>query len=249
MLARRSALDVADLPTLYLLPGLGSIPALYDLQREAIPSARVLEWADPHADEPLPHYVRRIAALIDTDAPFFLGGVSFGGMLACEVAKIKPPLAVLMIGGVAQASEVPPYVMPIAALAATVPPGGILRLARHTPLVRYLLGPMTPASMPILNRLIESASSDLIGWQIRSLSFWAHATAPPVQVHRIHGRLDRVLPPRFIKGIDKLIEGGGHLISLTHHHIVNRWLIETMSREWRAATQPPPARVRLSRTG
>jgi pimeloyl-ACP methyl ester carboxylesterase len=217
-----------DLPPLYLLPGLGSIPELYDLQRRAIPSVRVLEWPDPHGNEPLLHYVRRITRLIDTDAPFFLGGVSFGGMLACEVAKIKRPLAVMMIGGVAQADEVPPYVVPLARLASKFPPTSILALAQHTPMVRYLLGPMTPQSMPILNKLINSASPDLIGWQIGSLPHWEHATPPPVPVHRIHGRLDRVLPPRFIKGIDRLIEGGGHLINLTHAHVVNKWLVETM---------------------
>src|SRR5688500_10353046 len=183
-----------DLPTLYLLPGLGSVPALYDPQREAIASVRVIEWPDPHADEDLPHYVRRIADLIDTDGPFFLGGVSFGGMLACEVAKISPPLAVLMIGGVAQAGEVPPYVLPTARLAAMVPPESIIWLARNTPLVRYLLGPMTPRSMPLLDKLIHSASPEMVGWQIKALQHWKHATAPPVPVHRIHGRLDRVLP-------------------------------------------------------
>src|SRR5688572_31131572 len=112
MPASASALCMTELPPLYLLPGLGSIPDLYDLQRRAIPNVRVIEWPPPHADEPLLDYVRRIARLIDMTGTFFLGGVSFGGMLGCEVAKIKRPLAVLMIGGVAQAGEVPPYVVP-----------------------------------------------------------------------------------------------------------------------------------------
>jgi len=48
-------------------------------------------------------------------------------------------------------------------------------------------------------------------------------------IHRIHGRLDRLIRPPSAREAE-LIEGGGHLISMTHPGRVGRFLAERLLR-------------------
>ena len=84
---------------LILLPGLGADHRLLEPQRKEFPQLVVPAWIPPQKNESLPHYAApngadRCAA---QDRPLVLGGVSFGGMLAYEMARHLKPHAVVLI--------------------------------------------------------------------------------------------------------------------------------------------------------
>jgi pimeloyl-ACP methyl ester carboxylesterase len=48
-----------------------------------------------------------------------------------------------------------------------------------------------------------------------------------VPVHHVHGSRDRLIPLRRVRA-DRVVEGAGHLLTLTHPDAVSRFLIEIM---------------------
>ena len=84
---------------LVLLPGLGADYRLLDGQREAFPQLVVPPWIPPRQNESLPDYAGRMAGTVASlpGVPLVLGGVSFGGMLAYEMARHLKPDAVVLI--------------------------------------------------------------------------------------------------------------------------------------------------------
>ena len=100
---------------LILLPGLGADHRLLEPQRRAFPQLIVPPWIPPRKNESLPDYAARMAETVtpSRDVPLVLGGVSFGGMLAYEMARHLKPDAVVLIAscrnrrGLRSASIVP----------------------------------------------------------------------------------------------------------------------------------------------
>src|SRR6185503_21033432 len=82
---------------LVLLPGLGADAALFEPQRAAFPGLEVPPWLDPHPGETLPAFAARMADRVGPTGPLVLGGVSFGGMVALEMARLVQPRAVVLV--------------------------------------------------------------------------------------------------------------------------------------------------------
>src|SRR5215207_2664519 len=68
-----------------------------------------LDWITPEKDESLSHYAKRFSSLIKHDDAFVLIGLSFGGMLACELARLRNPFKTIIISSVASSDELPWY--------------------------------------------------------------------------------------------------------------------------------------------
>src|SRR5215831_6606770 len=66
-------------------------------------------WIEPEENETLPHYAMRLAASIDTAEPFVLIGLSFGGMLVTEIAKVLKPASTILIASIPLSKHLPPY--------------------------------------------------------------------------------------------------------------------------------------------
>ncbi|MGN7784629.1 hypothetical protein ACTJIJ_08885 [Niabella sp. 22666] len=65
-----------------------------------------VEWIDPEPEEPLVHYAQRIAAnrIIPHST---LIGLSFGGMLSVEIAKLIPVDKIILIASAKTKNELP----------------------------------------------------------------------------------------------------------------------------------------------
>src|ERR1700712_4564404 len=93
-------------PRLILLPGLGIDERLFEPQRALRARIEVPAWLRFEVEETMEHYAQRMVETIDQSSPFFLGGVSFGGMLALEMAKYLKPQAVIAIAACRAGREV-----------------------------------------------------------------------------------------------------------------------------------------------
>ena len=84
---------------LILFPGLGADYRLLEPQLAAFPQLIVPPWIPPQKNESLPSYAARMAETLSPshDSPLIFGGVSFGGMLAYEIARHVKPDAVVLI--------------------------------------------------------------------------------------------------------------------------------------------------------
>lgn len=76
---------------LYCLSGLGvDKRAFQNFHPEGIELVHI-NWIDPKKNEALEVYAQRLFETVDPEQDYNLLGVSFGGMIASEFAKIRKP--------------------------------------------------------------------------------------------------------------------------------------------------------------
>ena len=93
---------------LVLLPGMNGKPKLYDWIRPALPELITPEWITPLVEESLVGYARRVAETLRPIGALTLGGTSFGGMVAREVAGALGLDFCVLISTVREPTELPP---------------------------------------------------------------------------------------------------------------------------------------------
>jgi pimeloyl-ACP methyl ester carboxylesterase len=216
--------DQADLP-LILLGGMGADERLFGPQVCAFPQVVVPRWITPRADESIGDYAARLAANLDIAGPCFVGGASFGGFVAIEMARHVDARACFLIGSVRSPAELPLRVRALRRL------GGATRVVPFEWVCRAagcgveLFGFCSaPATRGVLRQLAD-ADAKFLRWATRAVLTWRPDPRPPtrVPVYHIHGDRDHVLPVACTRA-DRVVRGAGHVLTLTHAEEVNDFL-------------------------
>src|SRR5207237_7796437 len=79
-------------------------------QREAFANLMVPKWIPPQSNESLAGYAARLARQVDIAGklgPCFIGGASFGGFVALEMARHLDAKACFLIGSVRSPDQLP----------------------------------------------------------------------------------------------------------------------------------------------
>jgi pimeloyl-ACP methyl ester carboxylesterase len=216
-------------PVVVLLPGLGADDRLFDLQREAFPDLCTLRWLPPQRGEGLDHYAARLAAQVVVTGPLILGGCSFGGMVAYEMARTLRPKALVLIGSAVGPSEIPIYLRGLSLLSSVVPAKafGLTRLA--APLSARLFGLRKPEQRVLFAEMLGASSVEFLRWACASIGRWKPQSLTGVPIFTIHGEKDRILPLRG-RSVDVSVPGAGHLLPVTDAETVNDLLLEVTRR-------------------
>lgn len=211
---------------LILLPGLGADYRLLEPQRAAFPQLVVPPWIPPLGNESFPSYAARMAETVSAtrDRPLILGGVSFGGMLAFEMARHLKPDAVVLIASCRTGRSVRPVFLLARRLLPILPPQ-IWSVAKlfAGPVMR-VLHPKSPEKREILVRMFRESDSRFMHWVVRAILNWAPAPLDGVPVFHIHGSRDAMIPARRVKP-DVLLAGSGHLINMSRANEVNAFIV------------------------
>lgn len=196
-------------PVWYLIPGLGADERVFQFLR-LVGEVHILRWLAPQSlAETLPHYAARLAAGVPDGRPCYLVGVSFGGVLALEIAQLRPLARVVLISSFAGPQELPwlGRVARATGLHHLVPPQLLPRLPR---VAQWLFGVQNGREYQLLRQILRDTDPRFTRWAIARLLHWSGRTAPPTV--RIHGTEDR-LP-------------GGHLIIISQAREISRILNE-----------------------
>jgi pimeloyl-ACP methyl ester carboxylesterase len=209
---------------LVLLPGLGADERLFAAQREVFPDLLVPSWPAPQPRETLPSFAGRLAEAIPRSAPLYLAGASFGGMVALELAALVRPRAVILIGSCAGPHAVTPLVRHLRGLARALPAGFFRPRRWSLPLVLPWFGRLTAGQREVFWSMGAKTPASFLKWGVSAILSWrpTPVTAP---VWHIHGSDDRLIPLRLVRP-DRVVAGGGHLLTLTHPREVNAYLAE-----------------------
>ena len=220
-------------PRLILLPGLAADARVFAPQLAVFDNLEVPPWPAFRKNESLADFARRMAGTLDTSEPFIIGGVSMGGMIALEIARHTRPQCVILIGSSRDGDSVPRYFRWFEALARPIP-DRILGAGRAiAPLISRQFNNVTPEQEKLVAEMIKSTPIDFIRWGARAIFEWPGAGELDCPVYHIHGDADRLIPSANVKP-DRLIEGGGHLISITHPEQVNAFIAEYMKPQMNA---------------
>ena len=221
-------------PRLALFSGLGIDHALYNPQRH-LPGVRVemVPWLPTDPAEELRHYAHRLAATIEppteTSGPLFLGGVSFGAMLAIEAAAIVRPAAVFNIAGAWDGRSVAPIVRITCRAAGGMSDGMIRTAFSAAGLFIRMTGRPDRTQREFLLGLARRALPPLTRWGCGAMLAWRAPSAAEIgcPVHHIHGSDDHLIPLANVRdGVDVVVPGGGHVINVTHADVVNRFVLD-----------------------
>jgi pimeloyl-ACP methyl ester carboxylesterase len=207
--------------TVYLFSGLGADYRAFN--KLELPGYRkvFIEWITPEKKESMAHYASRLSSQITEPDPVLIG-LSFGGMMAVEVAKQMPASKIVLISSAKTQSD----------LAAgnsfffkwklyKVIPGSMLRKPNF--LVNNLFGAESPADKELLGAILEDTDVSFFRWAMDNIVHWDNETIPPHLIH-IHGTADKIIPYAAVKA-DYSIEGGGHLMILNRADTISKIIV------------------------
>jgi pimeloyl-ACP methyl ester carboxylesterase len=209
---------------------MGADVRLFQAQRAAFPQLVVPTWLEPRRRETLADYARRFAEKIDPGRRCFVGGASFGGMVALEVARHLDVAACLLVSSIRSRRELPwkyrwlvPLATALPGVCADLSPVGIRLADWVTRPFRRGLRTESPLAC------IASERGRFLRWAgIATLRWKPSADAFPFPIRHLHGDADRVLEARLTTP-DVLLPGGGHLLPLTHPWQVNQFLHDAIA--------------------
>lgn len=195
--------------TLYMFPGLGADETIF--RKLQLPGYEIvhIKWIKPLNKESVPDYAKRLRYQIKDDTTPVLIGLSFGGMVAQEMAKLVNPAMTIIISSIKGDHERPIQVM----LAAKFRPQRFipsLLAIKFDFWYYWAFGPTTRMDKNFIKAMALGIHPDFTDWAANAAICWRNTKVVPNLVH-IHGDADNLFPISCIKGCIR-IKGGTHFM-------------------------------------
>lgn len=211
-------------PNVYVFSGLGADERVFQKINFGEHTPCFIQWIEPLHNEPIASYAQRLLVQIQDEKPILIG-LSFGGVMAVEVAKLLDYEKIILISSVKTCRELPLYYRWIGTLNLhKLVPTSLLK--KQTWFTNYFFGVENNTDKQLLGQILNDTSSTFLRWAIDALVSWQHQFILP-RCYHIHGTTDWLLPVRFVTA-DCALENGGHLMVLNKAEAVSRYLIKTI---------------------
>lgn len=200
------------LKEVYLFSGLGADHTLFSHLNLRECNMVKVPWIKPEENESLRSYAQRLCMQIKEKKPVLIG-LSFGGMVAVEVAKLIETEKVILISSAKRSYEIPFYyrwaqwLLPPALLTSSI-------FKRAGIFTCWLFGAESKEEKALLKRTLQQTDPHFLKWAVKRITSFDNETELHNLIH-IHGSADRVLPAYFIRN-KVVIKNGSHLM------IINR---------------------------
>lgn len=192
----------------YFISGLGADRRSFGFLDLSFCDAHFVPWITPSPGDTLDSYAEKLFASIN-DEEAIIAGLSFGGMLAVEIAKKHPGTKVIVIASSKTYREIPLY----------------LRLWRHFPVYKFhtnktknytgrfvlnILGIKGAEQRKMQQQIMKDSDPVFTRWAIHAILNWKNTVVPDNVIH-IHGTSDKLLPYRHVKA-HHTIKNGQHVM-------------------------------------
>ena len=189
-----------------------------------------LDWIPPQKNESLEDYSLRLSDSINKSEPFFLLGLSMGGMIATEIAKKSKPEACILLCSVPTYKHFPThfkwaYFLRLHKLL----PVTVIKLASK---LKRGFTADNKEDQRLLREVIEDSDAAFIRWAMHAILSWRNEIIPE-PLWQIHGSKDEILPMRFTKPTHK-VPGGNHLMIMSKAAELNQFLQEVLESKGRS---------------
>ena len=193
-----------------LLPGMISDQSLFARVR-AKRALTLVGWPRPERWWSFADCARAIIARDGITADDVVGGISLGGMMALEIARVVQVRRVVLISSCVRIEHISRLLLVLAAAAPWLP-GRALRALRAMP-----MPPLARADRATLQAILRRTDPELLRWSCRSIPGWRGDAGVVSPVDHLHGGRDLLMPPWRLAP-DAVVEGAGHFLCLTHPH-------------------------------
>ena len=194
----------------YCIPGLGADHRVF--QSLNIKNAELLPVAWPNFDkqDDLNFYAQKIAHSIPEGPEIVILGMSFGGMLASEIKRMRPQQHVIIVSSNKLPEERPDVGGFFKFLGRNgLMPFGLAKYAGNILFSRF--GAKTQDEKDLLRSFFKNTDAHFFNCAMRSILNWRTDTPLPEGLLHIHGTADQILPPDKIQHAH-WIEGGEHIM-------------------------------------
>jgi pimeloyl-ACP methyl ester carboxylesterase len=193
----------------YFISGLGADKTVFQLLDLTYCEPVFIDWITPFKNEPLPQYALRLKEETGIPDDAVIVGLSFGGMLSTEIAKVFPQANVILLSSSKTGAEIPP----------------LYKTGKYLPLYKWSPAPLQKFFMrnyegmfgitskrgkEIYQKLIAQSDIGFNKWAVWALLHWDNTEIPANVVH-IHGTSDKILHYKNVR-CDITIPNGGHLM-------------------------------------
>lgn len=205
---------------IYFLSGLGADKSVFHFLDLSFCEPVFLDWIPALPGETLAAYALRMRELIPDEHPYIVG-ISFGGMLAVEIAKRDAAIKAFIISSAKTKHELPGWIRACKYFPAYKwLPDGLMRFIASK--CNWLFGAEQKASIKIFKQIIAESNVPFNTWAVNAVVLWDNETVPP-NVFHIHGTLDLLLPYRCVT-CNASVKHGKHLMIMDHAEEVSRMM-------------------------
>lgn len=216
---------------IYFISGLGADQRVFqNLKLEGFRPVHI-EWEPPQPGETLPHYAQRLLGQVTAQRPILVG-LSFGGLVAMEMAKQSHPAQVVLLSSAKTAEEIPAYFK----LFRWLPVHLILPFKRLLWAVYWFLFWLfslgTQAERDLLRQILLDTDPRFMKWAIHRVVTWRNQDVP-ANVVQVHGGCDRIFPVGNVNP-DVLLEDGGHFMVMNRAGRLSTILVNLLAADSKA---------------
>jgi pimeloyl-ACP methyl ester carboxylesterase len=192
----------------YLISGLGADRRVFKHLGLGGHHVHYIDWIEFNLNDTLTSYSTRLLNQITTSNPVLVG-VSFGGMIAVEMAKQIETDKVILISSAKTRREIPVYLRAAATLKVIhVLP--VSWLKQVSALTYWAFGIKTEDERRLLKTIIKETDPQFLRSALILIGRWDNVTLPK-NLFSVHGSSDHILP---MHTPDFVIKGGGHFMIL-----------------------------------
>ncbi|MBS1731090.1 MAG: alpha/beta hydrolase [Bacteroidetes bacterium] len=193
---------------IFYISGLGADETVFQFLSIKDTMPVFIPWLKPFQNESLEDYAIRLKENYIPDKAIIIG-MSFGGMLATEIAKKYPGILSILISSVKTKDEFPQ----------------IYNVGKYLPLYKYVspgmqkwimhhlsgfFGAHQKPAKEIYQKIIMHSDTAFNSWAFDSIIKWKNHFEPINSIN-IHGTADKIIPHKKVHW-DYEIKGGSHLM-------------------------------------
>lgn len=209
---------------IYIFSGLGADERVFQRLDFSDFSITFIKWIVPLETETIENYATRLLDQITTTKPTLIG-LSFGGLIAVEVAKQIDTEKVILIASAKTKNEIPFYYRFAGQLGLhKLLPTKLLKNSNF--ITNWFFGTSSTFDKQLLKQILIDTDPIFLKWAIDKVARWTNQTQTE-NIFHIHGTSDRILPLNFVKS-NLTIKKGGHLMTLNKADEINNILIQQL---------------------
>ena len=209
---------------IYIFSGLGADERVFKKLDFSGFDVTFVDWILPLDKETIEQYATRLLDQIPTEKPLLMG-LSFGGIMAVEVAKQISTKKIILIASAKTKDEIPFYLRFAGKLNLhQLMPSSLLKSSNF--ITNWFFGISSLEDKQLLKQILLDTNPIFLKWAMDKVAKWKNTSLPENSFH-IHGDSDRILPLQFVQA-DVIVKNGGHFMTLNKADELTRTLREEL---------------------
>jgi len=193
---------------IYCISGVGADQRIF--KKLDIPGHEIVPvpWVPFDNSDDIRSYAKKLSEKIPEENPILLG-LSFGGMLAVEMGKIRPTQKILLVSSAKSRSELPRIArLPNASFLLSMTPESVFT---NVHFLNYrLIGAKNDEDRALILAMMKASAPGFIKWALKAIVNWNNKSYP-TNITQLHGTDDLVIPAINVRP-GHWVQGGTHVM-------------------------------------